>query len=170
LNKPPAYGPLQLPALAALTALAAAAALTVFAVRYCSRTASALDADSAALVRLRQAGGALEANRAMQHAFEALPGRNLMDLAGIFGKNGFLPAPDERRQSGADLVPGWAVRSEELAFRDVQVAAALRSCEAAESLRPPWRLVRLAVRSSPNAAGRGQVVVTFEGIEPTTGK
>jgi hypothetical protein len=154
----------------ALPALIAAAALTLFAARYCARTAGALDADSAALARLRQAGAALKAGAAMQEAFEELPGGRLMDLAAVFSKNGFLPPPDERRQSGADLAPGWAVRREELAFRDAPVAAALQSCEAAESLRPPWRLTRLVVRASPQGKGRGQVLMSFEGIEASPGK
>lgn len=168
MSRPGAYR--GQPQLLALPVLIAAAVLTAFAVRYCARAARALDADAAALERLRQAGATLEAHTAMQRTFEELPAGNLMDLAEVFSKNGFLPPPDERRQSGADLTRGWTVHREELAFRDAPVAAALRSCEAAESLRPPWRLTRLVVRASPQGKGRGQVLLSFEGIESSPGK
>jgi hypothetical protein len=145
-------------------ALSAAAALTVFAVRYTRSTSASLASETAVLGRVRDIGSEMEACNAFVRAYEGLPRRNLVELDGVFGRNAFLPKPDERRQSSAELLPGWSLRTEEVSFREVSVTAALKSAQAAEHLRPPWRMVKLTVRSPPQAGEKAQVVMSFRGI------
>lgn len=72
---------------------------------------------------------------------------------------------DDVRESRKDLVAGWAIRQKEVSMNDVPVGTAVEFIRKAESQKLPWCLAKCIIRTSPNAAGTGQIILLMEAVE-----
>lgn len=74
------------------------------------------------------------------------------------------PAPDLRESTEAS-VPGWRLRRAEIAFGDAELERVAAFVEAAESRRPPWRVMSYEIKASPHTPGAGHVVLKLATAE-----
>jgi hypothetical protein len=112
-------------------------------------------------------GRRLDASLAALDAFERLPQESPAPLPELLA--GVLPGhkPEERPQKRAEAIPGWAVNQREIRLTDVALDRALEFARRAEAQRPPWRVVRVAVRASSRQGGTGDAEFQFEALEKT---
>ena len=73
---------------------------------------------------------------------------------------------DDIRDLGGESPQGWVVRRKEVTLADVPFEKILSFMQAAEAQRPPWRLARCEIRSSPETPGTGKMVLVFEALAP----
>jgi len=151
--------------IAAGIALAAGLALTARTAGRLGEARERLDRKIEEVAAIRAIEERAAPYRAAQEAFARLappPGGELPELiAREFDPHKPDDAPEFRRESA----PGWAIRQREIVFSDVPFEKVGRFLQAAESLRPPWRLVKGMLRPSAGTAGAGQCVLLLEALE-----
>lgn len=104
-------------------------------------------------------------HRAARRAFEGLAAKRPAAMGDLVGKHMEGVAVEDSRSSRQDVVDGWTVRRQEMAFAEVSMDKVVALVRDAESGRPPWRLTRCMVRASAGEPGRGKVDLVFEALD-----
>jgi len=101
-------------------------------------------------------------DREVRMLFDPLAGQPASDLGAILGRT--LPgrAPVDVRETREPAVDGWAALRREFSLPEAPLAEVAAFMRAAEAERPPWRVIKCAIRSSAQARGNGQATVQFE--------
>ena len=149
---------------AAAVAFAVGLLLSVQSFRAMGRASARFKQKLVDIGRLRDVDAQVQASEAACRMFDALPSKRPEALADAL--RAALPgvevteAPEARR----DAVPGWSVRRKELAISDAPLDALMKFLDACETNRPPWHLVKYALRAS-SQPGRAQVVLVMEAAD-----
>jgi len=75
--------------------------------------------------------------------------------------------PDIRTRETIELQDGWSLTRVEIVCADLDLARLPAFLRAAESGRPPWRLIECNIASSRKDGGRGRVAMTMESLAKT---
>ena len=152
----------------------AAAALTLAGLALSLRTVS-LARDTAQ--RIGKKNGDLESLNVLRRqarqdqsavaAFERLANQHPTPLNELLAQQFQGSRPELRPHESRPAVSGWTVRSSEIRFDEVSLAAVLRFLQEAESRRPPWRASEIAITASDKTPGYGRVTLVLEALDKT---
>jgi len=100
-------------------------------------------------------------------AFDALPQPKPSDPREILVR--VLPGVrvDEAKEERLEAAPGWTLRRKEVVFGTASFPKVMEFVEAAESQRPPWRMIRCSLRATSPDGGIGQAAIVLEALEKT---
>lgn len=72
--------------------------------------------------------------------------------------------PEIKEHDARALTNGWTVRQADVVFNEVNLAGLPGFLHAAETQRPPWRLVECHITASRQRDGQGRVALTMETV------
>jgi len=151
--------------LAALAVLLAGILMTLQEVRHLAAVSRRLTRKHGEMARLQQLAGEVARGEETIREFGALSDRRPGSLRGLLDRTFPGSKAQDVRESVRESVPGWIVRQVEIAFSEAGIAEVAAFVAAAEAQRPPWRLARCLVNSSPHTPGAAQVVLQLETAE-----
>jgi len=103
-----------------------------------------------------------EARRSALKEFNALSAKAPPDIAQL-ALNAASGAETETREAeSAPLADGWTMRRTEVVFGEIDLDVLQDFLVAAESARPPWRLIECEISSSRRADGFARATLLME--------
>ncbi|MFC1497966.1 hypothetical protein ACFLS1_05805 [Verrucomicrobiota bacterium] len=144
--------------------LAAGTALSIHSAWNINTVSKKLERKSSDLKKLYVIQAEANGFMAAVEKFEQLPDKRLITLEEFLKKT--LPAGSayDIRETLRKEIRGWTVYRKELSFGQTQAEVLMRLVGEAEALRPPWRLVKCEIKSTPSP-GSVKAVLTMEGLE-----
>lgn len=108
----------------------------------------------------------LQPLEAVEAAYRALPRQPLPDLARLAVAAGIQQAADIQHREKRVVLNAWMYHRREVIWDAVSFEALDRFLYRAESARPPWRLMSIALTAAEDRPGFGRAVCILEGVEP----
>jgi len=146
-------------------AMASSVALTLATLRDLEEALPRLEGKAGNVSELRRLGDDVAEYHAAQRMFAELgDGAARVSFDQLVAAA--LPGhkPEDIRRHRASFGPGWTVEHVEVYLPEVPFESLVPLIEAAETLRPPWRLTKCVLSGSPRAPGTGRATLQFERI------
>lgn len=98
--------------------------------------------------------------------FETLPGgARIVPISEIIATSAISNRVSDARDIRVKVGDGWSMLQKEIVLNEVNIRDAVEFVRKAETVRPPWWLKKIVIRSSARDAGFGQVILTVETLE-----
>jgi len=108
-----------------------------------------------------------DALQRMEALFDPFPARETVSLEAMAVEKVPSGRADIRRKEQRAIRDGWKVTRYDVIFNDAVLREVSDFITAAETVRPPWRIVECHITAATGAPGKGRVTMVLEGLRQT---